>query len=138
MDSLDSEQGASPQQPGEQLQAEWREMTPEMRLFMSVCMSIGAFGGLYGGHTVLVLFSHHWFAWALSLAVLEPVGLASALGLVIVNFPRSRLAGWAARLFASTLGRAKIAAILVGLVFGAAGVFVVGALLYALWLNHLR
>jgi len=62
----------------------------------------------------------------------------SALGMVIVNFPRSRMAGWAARMFSSALGRAKLAAILVGLVFGAAGIFVVGTLLYALWVNYLR
>jgi len=55
---------------------------------------------------------------------------------VIVNFPRSPLASWAARMFSSALGRAKLAAIFVGLVFGAAGLFVVGALLYALWLNY--
>src|SRR6266850_7126094 len=92
---------------------EWSRLPLRGRLLLTVYMIIGAFGGLFGSHTVLSEFSHSWIAWAIALVVLEPVGLACGLGLVVLVFPESKVAAW----FTSTVKRAKIASAVVGLVF---------------------
>jgi len=92
-------------------------------------MVIGALGGLIGAHIVLEEFSRSWVAWAVSLIILEPVGFACALGLFVLMFPRSRIAGW----FCHALGRAKVAAVVVGLIFASAILGNSTFLLYEIW-----
>lgn len=105
---------------------EWFRLPLRGRILLTTYLIIGAFGGLYGAHTVLDEFSKSWVAWTLSLVVLEPVGLACAFGLIVLVFPRSRVATW----FSSALKRAKIAAVVVGLVFASALLGSVSFLLY--------
>src|SRR3954447_19724343 len=92
---------------------EWSRLPLRGRLLLTVYMVIGALGGSLGAHTVLVEFSHSWIAWCVSLIILEPVGLACSFGLIVLIFPRSLVSGW----FSHALKRAKMAALVVGLIF---------------------
>ena len=109
--------------------AEWSHLPLRGRILLATYMVIGAFGGLFGSHTVLTEFPRSWVAWAVSLVILEPVGLACALGLIVLAFPHSAVTGW----FTSTLKRAKTASIIVGLIFASAFLGSVVFLLYELW-----
>ena len=74
--------------------AEWSHLPLRGRILLATYMVIGAFGGLFGSHTVLTEFPRSWVAWAVSLVILEPVGLACALGLIVLAFPHSAVTGW--------------------------------------------
>lgn len=108
---------------------EWAQLPLRGRVLLAVYMVIGAFGGLIGADSVLAEFTHSWIGWAVSLIVLEPVGLACALGLFVLIFPRSRIAGW----FCHALGRAKVAAVVVGLIFVSAILSCLTFFLYEFW-----
>jgi hypothetical protein len=108
---------------------EWSRLPFRARILLAIYMVIGAFGGLLGAHTIIGEFPKSWVAWGISLLVLEPVGLACALGLIVLVFPQSPIAAW----FTSTLRRAKTASLIVGFIFAAGFLGSVTFLLYELW-----
>jgi hypothetical protein len=111
---------------------EWSRGPVAARIFFAAVLVIGTCGGLVGAEAVTTEFPQSWVAWLLALAVLEPVGLVCGFGLLVLVFPRSAIARW----FASSLKRARMASLLVGLVFAGAILWVVVFLIYALWKTH--
>ena len=108
---------------------EWSRRPLPARILFGAVLTIGACGGLIGAEAVTSEFSGSWVAWLLALFVLEPIGLACGFGLLVLAFPRSAIARW----FVSSLKRAKVAALLVGLAFVGAILWVVIFLVYELW-----
>ena len=109
--------------------SEWLRRPLFARIIFSTFLIIGACGGFLGADSLIHEFSRSWVAWVVAMAVLEPVGLACALGLLVLMLPRTRFAHF----FVHAIKRAKIASILVGLVFAGAILWVVYFLLYELW-----
>lgn len=113
----------------EEWRREWSHLPLLTRWYLGALLLIGACGGLVGAHTVILEFRTSWVAWVIGLAVLEPVGLASAMGLLVLLLPRSVVARW----FVSSLKRAKLASVLVGLACIGAILWVLMFLIYGLW-----
>jgi|GEM_PF-4382040 len=86
------------------LLAEWHEATLRVRAILVLYLSIGAWGGLYGGIALSREFHNAW-AWAASFLILEPIGLACLLALVSIVFPNSAVT----ELLAGALSRARLA-----------------------------
>jgi hypothetical protein len=105
------ESGSPPTSIGRRLRAELREAPLRQRIVLPIYLLISGVGGLYGGCALTSAYSN-WLTWSVALLIVEPVGVASLLALWIMVFPDSRLTGF----FDRALGRAWLAAILVGLV----------------------
>ena len=97
---------------GARLLAELRAAPLRQRLILPIYLLISTFGGLYGGYALTSAYSN-WITWSVSLLILEPVGIASLLALIVMIFPESAFSSMLAR----ALNRAKLAGILVGLAF---------------------
>ena len=108
---------------------EWQCLPCRSRIVLTICLLVGAFGGLWGGILLTSDFRRSWVAWAISLLILDPVGLACALGLIVLIFPSSLLA----HQFGKTLREARRAAALVGLIVVAALLGCFLFLLVELW-----
>src|SRR5947199_408059 len=85
-----------------------------MRVALAGALAFVALSDLYGGWQ-LTHQSHHWMAWAITLLVLEPVGVFAALALAAILAPDS-LAG---SLFDGAMQRAFGAILIVGIYFAA-------------------
>ena len=85
----------------------------------------GAYGGLYGGYLLLHETSH-WAAWLVALVILEPIGVACALAVIVVLAPGSFMSAF-------LLGAVRRAMVGVGLVGAAFFLFIFGTLAYVAW-----
>jgi len=117
--NVDSERQYLPIEPGPdvdpigaRLLAELRAAPLRQRLILPIYLLISTLGGLYGGYALTSAYSN-WITWSVSLLILEPIGTASLLALLVMMFPESTFSSMLAR----ALNRAKIAAVLVGLAF---------------------
>lgn len=107
---------------GARLISELRVAPVSVRIILPVYLIVSSGGGLYGGYALTDAYSN-WITWAISLLILEPIGMASLLALVVIVFPHSTFS----TLLAHALERAKLAAILLGLAFAG---FIASALIY--------
>src|SRR5437762_8803301 len=86
------------------LHAEWHAATARVRVLLVIYLSIGAWGGLYGGIAISREYPTVW-GLGVSFLVLEPIGLACGLALISIAAPRSALA----ELLSGALSRARFA-----------------------------
>ncbi|MFN7975403.1 MAG: hypothetical protein U0166_24220 [Acidobacteriota bacterium] len=112
----------SPEVPDEaaELLFQWRSVGLPLRLLLSLYLVGGSFS-LYAGF-LLTTELHHWAAWGVSLFILEPIGLFSMIALGALWAPSSA----AAFILRLTIGRARRAAILVGVLVGLWLLFTLG------------
>lgn len=97
---------------GARLLAELHAAPPRQRTILPIYLFISAFGGLYGGYALTSAYGN-WLTWAVSLLILEPIGITSLLALVVIMFPDSVFSAMLAHVFY----RARLAVLLVGLAF---------------------
>ncbi len=111
---------SDPIQPGEprsplaaRLLEEWRDSPLRVRVFLCVLTGLAGVGCLYGGYAI----SHEspgWVSWLLTILILEPLGVACLLSLLLVAAPTPFL-GF---LFSGSIKRARGVVIAVGIAFG--------------------
>jgi hypothetical protein len=88
----------------DRLYAEWHAATTRVRVLLVIYLSIGAWGGIYGGVAISREYPTVW-GLGVSFLVLEPIGLACGLALISIAAPRSALA----ELLCGALSRARFA-----------------------------
>jgi len=116
------EPGESANPIGARLISELRAAPIRVRMILPVYLVLGASGGLYSGYALTDSYSN-WISWAISLFILEPIGIASLLALLVIVFPESAFSS----MLAHALRRARLAAILVGMAFAS---FIAWALIF--------
>lgn len=107
---------------------EWRHAPLRLRILLTVYLAIAALGGLLGGHALISEYSN-WLTWSITLLILEPVGAASLLALLLIYFPNSGVS----RIFSHALTRAKLALLLIGVCIAGWFLFVAGYLALEFW-----
>ena len=96
-----------------QLSDEWLDAPVRARVFLCVLTGLAGIGCLYAGFAIS-RDSPGWVAWLLTILILEPLGVACLLGLLVLAAPNSFLA----TLLSGSLRRARLVLILIGIAFG--------------------
>jgi len=105
---------------------EWRRAARlRYRVLVATYLAVGAFGGLFGGHALVTEYGN-WLAWAISLMILEPAGLACLAGFAFMLLPTAATGGF----LTATLRRATLAVLVVGLAYAGT---IVGGVLLVIW-----
>lgn len=84
------------------LREEWQSAPAYLRALWTIYLIVGAVGGFRSGYALTSEYKN-WFAWSITLLVLEPVALTCAAALVFFYSPSS----WGGVLLAKTLRRLK-------------------------------
>lgn len=100
------EPGAAPSPAVARFLDEWQNLQLGTRVMAAIYLLIGGAGAIVSSYA-LTSDIHRWWAWLISLTILEPIAAVAFLALTVLVAPRS----FASQLLEGALRRARVVAI---------------------------